>query len=37
MNETDNENWTHGTFNTKEEAVKDALGCREWIEKSLSK
>ena len=34
-NETDNENWTHGTFDTKEEAIQDALGCREWIEKSL--
>ena len=35
-NETDNENWTHGTFDTKEEAIQDALGCREWIERSLS-
>ena len=35
-NETDNENWTHGTFNTKEEAIQDALGCKKWIERSLS-
>lgn len=35
-NETDNETWTHGTFNTKEEAIQDALGCKEWIERSLS-
>lgn len=35
-NETDNENWTHGTFDTKEEAIEDALGCREWIKRSLS-
>lgn len=35
-NETDNETWTHGTFNTKEEAIDDALGCRKWIERSLS-
>lgn len=35
-NEMDDENWTHGTFNTKEEAIYDALGYREWIEKSLS-
>lgn len=34
-NETDNENWTHDTFDTKEEAIQDALGCREWIERSL--
>ena len=30
------ENWTHGTFDTKEEAIQDALGCKEWIERSLS-
>lgn len=35
-NETDNENWTHGTFDTKEEAIQNALSCKEWIEKSLS-
>ena len=35
-NERDDENWTHGTFNTKEEAIQDALGCKEWIERSLS-
>ncbi len=35
-NERDDENWTHGTFNTKEEAIYDALGCKEWIERSLS-
>lgn len=35
-NETNDENWTHGTFNTKEEAIQDVLGCKEWIEKSLS-
>lgn len=35
-NETDNETWTHGTFNTKEEAIDDALGCRKWIERTLS-
>ena len=35
-NETDDENWTHGTFNIKEEAIQDAIGCRKWIEKSLS-
>lgn len=35
-NETDDENWTHGTFNTKDEAIQDAIGCRKWIEKSLS-
>lgn len=35
-NETNDENWTHGTFNTKEEAIQDAIGCRKWIEKSLS-
>ena len=34
-NETDDENWTHGTFDTKEEAIQDALGCKEWIERSL--
>lgn len=32
-NETDDENWTHGTFNTKDEAIQDAIGCRKWIEK----
>ena len=35
-NERDDENWTHGTFNTKEEAIQDALGCTEWNERSLS-
>lgn len=35
-NETDSETWTHGTFNTKEQAIQDALSCRKWIEKSLS-
>jgi len=35
-NETNDENWTHGTFDKKEEAIQDALGCKEWIEKSLS-
>ena len=34
-NETDNETWTHGTFNTKEEAIQDALGCSKWIQRSL--
>ena len=35
-NETNDETWTHGTFDTKEEAIQDALGCKEWIERSLS-
>ena len=35
-NESDSDDWTHGTFNTKKEAIQDSLGCREWIEKSLS-
>ena len=35
-NETADGNWTHGTFDTKKEAIQDALGCREWIERSLS-
>lgn len=35
-NEANDENWTHGTFDTKEEAIYDALGCKEWIERSLS-
>jgi hypothetical protein len=35
-NETNDETWMHGTFNTKEEAIQDALGCKEWIERSLS-
>ena len=34
-NETNDENWTHGTFNTKEEVMQDALGCKEWIKRSL--
>lgn len=35
-NESDSDDWMHGTFSTKEEAIQDALGCRKWIEKSLS-
>lgn len=35
-NENDDENWTHGIFHTKEEAIQDALGCKEWIERNLS-
>ena len=35
-NETDSETWMHGTFDTKEETIQDALGCKEWIERSLS-
>lgn len=26
-NEIDNDTWTHGTFNTREDAIKDAFGC----------
>lgn len=30
-NESDCENWSHGLFGTKEEAIKDAYECRESI------
>lgn len=36
-NETNDENWIHGTFSTKEDAIHDALGCKKWIEKYLSR
>ena len=32
-NEKDSECWTHGTFDTKEEAIKDAYGCKEMIKR----
>lgn len=35
-NETNDENWTHGTFDTKEDAIRDAIGCRKFIEKYMS-
>lgn len=35
-NETDSDTWTHGTFDTKEEAIQDALGCINSIKRSLS-
>lgn len=35
-NETDSDTWTHGTFDTKEEAIQDALSCKEYIERTLS-
>lgn len=35
-NESDSGTWTHGTFNTKEEAIQDALGCMIFIKKELS-
>lgn len=34
-NETDDDTWLHGTFDTREEAIKDALGCIDWIKRSL--
>lgn len=30
-NESDCDNWNHGLFDTKEEAIKDAYGCKELI------
>ena len=35
-NERDSECWTHGTFDTKEEAIEDAYGCKEMIKRGLS-
>lgn len=35
-NDTDSEDWTHGTFDTKEEAIQDALGCIDWIKRDSS-
>ena len=32
-NERDSECWTHGTFDTKEEAIEDAYGCKEMIKR----
>ena len=29
-NEIDNDTWSHGTFSTREDAIKDALGCMEF-------
>ena len=34
-NESDNDVWTHGTFNSKEEALKDAIASIEYIKDSL--
>lgn len=35
-NETDDENWSHGTFDSKEEALEDALGNIEEIKSYLA-
>lgn len=35
-NESDSDTWTHGTFDTKKEAIQDALGCIDSIKRSLS-
>lgn len=35
-NESDSDTWTHGTFNTREEAIEDALSCIDLIKRSLS-
>ena len=34
-NERDSGIWDHGTFKTRKEAIKDALNCKDWIEKKL--
>ena len=34
-NETNSDTWNHGTFKTKEEAFKDAIGCKDWIKREL--
>lgn len=34
-NETDDENWSHGTFDSREKAIKDALGNIEEIKSYL--
>ena len=35
-NESDCENWSHGLFDTREEAIKDAYGCKESIMRRVS-
>ena len=32
-NETYSDDWTHGVFDTKEEAMQDALGCLDYIKR----
>lgn len=34
-NKSDSDTWTHGAFNSREEAIEDAIGCFEWIKKDL--
>lgn len=35
-NEIDNDNWSHGTFDTREKAIQDALDCIDLGKNSLS-
>ena len=32
-NEVYSDDWTHGVFDTKEEAIQDALGCLDYIKR----